>query len=57
MVKYTPQLEGVPEGEAEVTPEGNGVYLTVHPESSPDMYSISLTDPVQPGLFYKQPRY
>ena len=36
-VKYTPFPEGVPE----VTPEGERVYLTVYPESSPNMDSIS----------------
>ena len=31
-VKYTPSPEGVSEG----TPEGEGVYLTVYPESIPN---------------------
>ena len=39
-VKYTPSPEGVPEGEAEGTLEGEGVYLTVYPESSPNTDSI-----------------
>ena len=36
-VKYNPLPEGVPNG----TPEGKGVYLTVHPKLSPNMDSIS----------------
>ena len=36
-VKYTPLSEGVPE----VTPEVEGVYLTVYPQSSPNMDNIS----------------
>ena len=36
-VKYTPSPEGVPSG----TPEGEGVYMTVDPESSPNTDSIS----------------
>ena len=35
MVKYTPPPEGVSEGEARGTPEGEGVYLTVYPKLSP----------------------
>ena len=33
-VKYNPLPEGAHEGEAEGTPEGNWLYLTVCPESS-----------------------
>ena len=40
-VKYTPWPEGVPKGKAQGTPEGEGVYLTVYPESSPNTDSIS----------------
>ena len=36
-VKYNPSSEGVPEG----TPEGEGLYLTVYPESSPNTDVIS----------------
>ena len=35
-VKYNPLPEEVPESEAEGTPEGNGLYLTVYPETSPN---------------------
>ena len=40
-VKYTPLSKGVPEGEAKGTPEGEGVYLTIYPESNLNMDSIS----------------
>ena len=36
MVKYIPSPKGVPEE----TPEGEGVYLTVYPELSPNTDSI-----------------
>ena len=41
MVKYTPLSEGVSRAKPEGTPEGKGVYLTVYPESSPNIDSIS----------------
>ena len=41
MVKYNPLPEGVPGGEAQRTPEGNGLYMTVYPKSSLNMDIIS----------------
>ena len=35
------RLKEFPRAKAEGTPEGEGVYLTVHPESSPNMDIIS----------------
>ena len=35
--------EGVPEGKPKRTPEGEGVYLTVYFESSPNTDSISFS--------------
>ena len=40
-VKYTPLPEGVPGAKPEGIPEGEGVYFTVYPESSPNRDSIS----------------
>ena len=38
MVKYTPLPEGVPEGKAEGTLEGEGLCLTVYTELSPKVF-------------------
>ena len=40
MVKYSPLSQGVTEGEATQNLEGKGLYMTVYPESSPNMDSI-----------------
>ena len=40
MVKYTLCLKGFPGAKPEGSPEGEGVYLTVYSESSPNPDSI-----------------
>ena len=42
MVEYTPSPVGVPEGKA----RGEGLYLTVYTESSPNTNSISFYQPL-----------
>ena len=39
-VNYNPLPEGVPKGKAEGTPEGEGVYLTIYLQLSPNTDSI-----------------